>query len=303
MVAEAWKLVPERDEPSGWLAELLQLTTRARQLGSGRPAREGAPEIELVTIPAGALRRGRQDGPPDQRPSRVTNVDSFLMGRFEVTVGQYLQFLEESGYRRETREPPGLRDPARKTYAAAGITWLDARAFTIWISARHGHTYRLPTEAEWEWAARGTPGNRSPWGADGRPRVDGNWGRIGSADLKAPVPPTMPGGVFARDRSVFGVADMGGNVMEWCLDAYDSSYFAWAPGANPYGPVDDEGDMVLRGWSWNHPGSQGGAAIDRAHHGNRQAYTGYGFRVVRELARPPDGTDGVGSDSTSRLLK
>ena len=112
----------------------------------------------------------------------------------------------------------------------------------------------------------------------------------------------MPGGLFARDRSVFGVADMGGNVQEWCLDAYDSTYFAWAPRANPYGPLGGEGEMVLRGWSWNHPGSQGGAAIDRARHGTRSGYTGYGFRVVRELARPSDDTGGVRQDWTSALL-
>jgi formylglycine-generating enzyme required for sulfatase activity len=289
MVAESWKLVPEKDEPSEWLAELLQLTTRARQWASGQRGRDGVSEIELVTIPAGDLRRGRNDGPPDERPPRVTKVDSFSIGRFEVTLGQYRQFLQESGYDREGRDPPGLRDPARTRYAASGITWLDARAFTIWISARDGRAYRLPTEAEWEWAARGTSDHRSPWGPNGRPRVDGNWGRTGYADLRARVPPTLPGALFARDRSVFGVADMGGNVTEWCLDAYDATYFAWAPGANPYGPVVDEGDMVMRGWSWNHPGSPGGAAIDRSHHGTRSGYTGYGFRVVRELERPGDG--------------
>lgn len=98
------------------------------------------------------------------------------------------------------------------------------------------------------------------------------------------MPPLRPVGSFPRDRSAFGAFDMAGNVREWCLDEYDASYYSWSPSRDPFGPIEQEGLKVLRGGSWNDPGP-GGFALERSKAGQNQAYTGYGFRIVREVDR------------------
>ena len=130
--------------------------------------------------------------------------------------------------------------PELSDYPVVGVSWDDARAFTMWLSGRETAAYRLPTEAEWELAARGTQGLREPWGNDrGRAGVDANWNRLSFAELKSPVPPVSRVGSFLRDRSPFGAFDMAGNLKEWCLDQYDATYYSWSPTVSPFGPVEE----------------------------------------------------------------
>ena len=146
-------------------------------------------------------------------------------------MGQYAEFLRRSGYASDDDDSVWLRDPTRHAHPATGISWRDARAFTIWLSAATGEVFRLPTEAEWEWASRGATGRLHPWGpVRGDPQEYGNWGRTSRADLREGVPQMSPVGSVAADCSPFGIADMGGNAAEWCLDAYDATYYEWAPG-------------------------------------------------------------------------
>jgi formylglycine-generating enzyme required for sulfatase activity len=186
---------------------------------------------------------------------------------------------------------------SRRDSVARRVSWIDARAFAIWLSARERAAYRLPTEAEWERAARGVRGYLNPWGNQrGTPQVTGNWGRTALGDLRAPLPPLSPVGSFPTDRSAFGMLDMAGNVREWCLDEYDPTYYAWSPERAPYGPAGTTALKVLRGGAWNHPGSER-FAVERMGAPQDLPYTGYGFRVVREIAAKGDYTYDVAGNA------
>jgi formylglycine-generating enzyme required for sulfatase activity len=238
-------------------------------------------EMILVPVPGGRFDRGCDACERNARPVRSITVAPLLFGKYEVTVAQYKLFMRETGYRRDARTEGFDQTP--DDHPAYRISWNDAWAFTIWLSAREQAVYRLPTEAEWEFAARGGVANIEPWGNDrGKPQVDGNWGRTSVDDLRRRPPPTSAVGHFPRDRSAFGLFDMAGNVSEWCLDAYDASYYAWSPERNPYGPVTNNGVNVLRGGAWNDPGGFG-FAVNRWRAATNQSYTGYGFRIVREI--------------------
>ena len=248
-------------------------------------ALENSIGMRFVEIPGMSFLRGSETGQSDQQPVRRITLSPYLIGQYEVTTEQFRRFLADTRYL-FTTSVPGFDDPGRGTYPAAAVSWLDAEAFAIWLSIREHAAYRLPTEAEWELAARGPNGSHEPWGNDkGTKQVDGNWGQTGFAALSATrrghPPPVSPVGAFARDRSAFGVFDMAGNVKEWCLDEYHPTYYAWSPDRNPFGPMDRPGSRVLRGGSWNDPG-QGDFALARWHAGQNQPYTGYGFRLVRE---------------------
>ena len=276
---------------SVWLHELFQLldVSSAHPAGASSTAPPDTPGasmvntigMTLVSIPGATFDRGEASGDADQQPVRPISVSPYRIGAHEVTIGQFKMFLEDTDYTRVARGNPtfaGVLD----THPAYGIAWTDAVAFTIWLSAREQAIYRLPTEAEWELAARGPQGYREPWGNDaGRPQVDGNWGRTSLKDFRATPPPTEPVGSFPRDRTPFGLFDIAGNVREWCLDDYDATYYAWSPERDPYGPAEPIGAMVLRGGAWNDPGPSG-FAVKRSKAAQNQAYTGYGFRVVRE---------------------
>lgn len=243
-------------------------------------------DMAFVEVPGTSFIRGDERGEADHRPARRIEVGPYRIGKYEVTRSQFKRFLDETGYRFVPR-PSDAFAPELGDYPVVGASWEDAQAFTMWLSGRETAAYRLPTEAEWELAARGTQGYREPWGNErGRAGVDANWGRTSIDELKSQVPPVRPIGSFLRDRSPFGAFDMAGNVREWCLDEYDATYYSWSPTVNPFGPVEEiGGGKVQRGGSWNDPGPAD-FAIRRSHAGRNQRYTGYGFRVVREVEVP-----------------
>lgn len=210
----------------------------------GAPGEEPLPS-EMVTIPAGPFVRGTENGGFDERPTRTIHLDEYLIDRFEVTNHQYQQFVVATGHRK-----PGL--PSR--YAKSGakvrgmnqpivyVSWDDAEEYCRWRGKR------LPTEAEWEKAMRGTDGRLWPWGDKEQP--DGaNWARVKDGyEVSARV------GTFQNDKSPYGIMDGAGNVMEWVADWYDETYYKSSPDQNP--PSPEYGTYrVLRGGSYTTTGA------------------------------------------------
>ena len=200
---------------------------------------------EMVPIAAGPFVRGTENGGFDERPTRTIHLDEFLIDRFEVTNHQYQQFVVATGHRK-----PGL--PSR--YAKSGakvrgmnqpivyVSWDDAEEYCRWRGKR------LPTEAEWEKAMRGTDGRLWPWGDKEQP--DGaNWARVKDGhEASARI------GTFQIDKSPYGVMDGAGNVMEWVADWYDETYYKSSPDRNP--PSPEYGTYrVLRGGSYTTTGA------------------------------------------------
>ncbi|NLH98841.1 MAG: formylglycine-generating enzyme family protein [Chthonomonadales bacterium] len=193
--------------------------------------RDGA---ELVYVPAGEFIMGSDDGREREKPQRDVYLDAFWMYRYPVTVAQYRRFCNEMG--REMPGAPGwgwLDD-----HPIVNVNWSDAKAYADWAGVS------LPTEAQWEKAARGTDGRMYPWGdiwdSD---RCRCSRFRSGDADSTAPV------GSYPSGASPYGCLDMAGNECEWCADWYDARYHAQTQNHNPTGPKSGK-CRVLRGGSW-----------------------------------------------------
>jgi formylglycine-generating enzyme required for sulfatase activity len=178
--------------------------------------RDGAP---MVLVPAGPFSMGH-DAWPTTRPVHTVHVSAFYIDRYEVTIARFLPFLEHLGKRRGWDES-FARHGATPDLPAFGVNWATADAYCRWIGKR------LPTEAEWEKAARGVDGRRYPWGDD--PPTPARATYKGAARFSPP-------GRFEEGRSPYGVYDMAGNVTEWVADWVDEQYYARSPRADPKGP-------------------------------------------------------------------
>jgi len=184
-----------------------------------------------VWIPPGIFAMGDRRGDRDEKPMHQVYLDGYYIDLLPVTQGQYLHFVRESGYRARKWEPQdGAGD-----HPVVDVNWEDAVAYCSWAQKR------LPTEAEWEKAARGTCGYQFPWGEDFEPGRASVLGRGFSGT--SPVG-NMPGGA-----SPYGVLDLAGNVWEWVADYYDPDYYTWSPSHNPLGP-DNGQQRVMRGGAW-----------------------------------------------------
>ena len=282
---------------AAWLAIVATATSSEPPAAIELP--EGTP---MVLVPAGAFLMGtpeaRLDGIVDElgayspdrpirrewfldeTPQRAVSLDAFYMDRYEVTNAQYRPFLVETSH----AEPAFWRDPAmnQPQRPVVGVSWHDAMAYAKWAGKS------LPTEAQWERAARGDlVGTTYPWG-DAWPagQVVGNFG-AGAQDGHDGAAPV---GSFAPNA--LGIYDLVGNVAEWCLDAYTETYYADAPIDNPVNqaPPDVRVLRVVRGGGWS------GTAIHlRCAYRGRDIptaqYNLVGFRCVlattRDVSEPP----------------
>ncbi len=205
-------------------------------------APDGAP---MVLVPAGPFEMGSNNGNPDERPVHPVTLAAFYIDQHEVTNGQYAQCVGKGvcqppkwtqSYSRDSY----YGDPAFDNYPVIGVNWEQARSYCEW---RDG---RLPTEAEWEKAARGEEGRTYPWGEIITCRV-ANYG--GTKEDNGCVGDTSPVGAYPTGASPYGVYDLGGNVWEWTADWYDSRYYGISPGENPAGQ-NKSSFKVLRGGGW-----------------------------------------------------
>jgi len=196
--------------------------------------KDGAP---MVLIPAGEFEMGSNDGGDDEKPAHTVYLDAFYMDKYEVTNALYKKFMDATGYKApEFWNDQSFNDPQ---HPIVGIRWHDAKAYADWAGKR------LPTEAEWEKAARGGLVRKEYSSGDTLTHEDANYNGTGGKDKWEY---TSPVGSFAPNG--YGLYDMAGNVWECCADWYDSEYYAQSPKSNPTGPSSGS-HRVLRGGSWN----------------------------------------------------
>jgi formylglycine-generating enzyme required for sulfatase activity len=231
----------------------------------------------MVYVPAGEFLMGStdadQNAEDDEKPRRSVYLDAFYISQHPVINEQFSRFVDAVGYRTDAekagsgwvwtgqvwelvqgadwRHPRGSGSSiADKTdHPVVQVTWDDAEAYCRWTGKR------LPTEAEWEKAARGTSGSSYPWGDDA---PDGQ--KLNLCDVDCEVGwrvlnvddgyvDTSPAGHYEAGKSPYGVYDMAGNVWEWVADWYEDDYYGLAPERNPKGPGSGE-KRVTRGGSW-----------------------------------------------------
>lgn len=244
---------------------------------------------EVVPIPAGSLSMGSETSEPAEAPVHRVALSSFAVDRFEVTNAEFAALVAAAGYTTDPersgagwhwdghwrevkgtdwRHPrgPGSSIEGLERHPVVQVSWNDARAFCHWRGAR------LPTEAEWERAARGDGGRTYPWG-DAPPR-DGSGYRAsyGSddccrADAGDGYLYTAPVGSFPRGRSPFGVDDLAGNVWEWVEDWFDPTFYRRSPAVDPLNR-NPSGVKVIRGGGWGNDA--------------------WGLRATLRHANPPD---------------
>ena len=287
----------------GWHGETLPAGVRQGTV-SGEYLHEKDQAV-LVYVPAGEFLRGTsavrvralmaQFGAyfAVETPQRSIYLNAYYMDKFEVTNQQYAQFLAAlatEGRRYAHPQAPPHKDPIPTywrdrrlndaTHPVTGVDWYDAYAYCHWAGRR------LPTEAQWEKAARGPGGQEYPWGntwvAAYSNNAESTFGQpilshqqwiqlLGPLRLEALQRLTRPVGSFPQGVSPYGVYDMGGNLWEWCQDSYQKNYYQYAPSRNPPGPPSSP-YKVLRGGCWS------------SHRGKlRAAYRNYDLATDRHL--------------------
>jgi formylglycine-generating enzyme required for sulfatase activity len=211
---------------------------------------------------------GARDDEPaqdDERPAHDVEIDGFACAVYPVTEAEYAAFLLATGHA-PPREWAGVHEGS--PLPVVGVSWHDAAAYCAWL----GDGWRLPSEAEWEWAARGgLTGARYPWG-DAIPAWVPNGAR-------GPLPGPWP--VALGEPNGFGLYGIGGNIHEWCADWHAADYYARSPMTNPRGP--EHGTRrASRGGAWRHAITVSRCA-QRSKIPPDYRYTDYGFRIVRTL--------------------
>ncbi len=234
-------------------------------------------DYPLVYVPEGSFLMGtiptafrKTD---HEEPQREVTLDAFYIGKLPLTNAQYSQFLEFNGH-----HFPHFHDNPRfnaSNCPVVGISWYDALAFLMRLDELSGKSCRLPTEAEWEKAARGTDGRIYPWGNE----WDVSKGNFGEMRLKR----TTPVGSYPSGASPYGCLDMGGNVYEWCSDWFHPETYKYAPADNPGGAADGR-RKVIRGGSWVPRGEFAARCANRAAYEPTERVHNVGFRIVISAA-------------------
>jgi len=225
------------------------------------------PVPPLIQIPAGSYWMGSSAGQEVESPVHRVWVDGFALAATQVTVDEYARFLGASGF-----APPPFWNDANFSHPrqpVVAVSWFEADAYCQWLRASTGLPFRLPTEAEWERAARGgLEGKLFPWGDDEpstRPSYADRW-----KAAPEPVGKSQPNG--------YGLFEMCENVHEWCSDWFAPDYYAASPERNPQGPAAGA-RKASRGGSWRHQikiaRCSARSSIPPEFH-----YADYGFRIA-----------------------
>jgi formylglycine-generating enzyme len=268
--------------------------------------------MPMVLVPPGQfeMKTVEKKGEPEKSFQKLTISRPFYVAVYPVTVGQFRRFVEETGYVTLTekvgtgntfqkgviqQDVPGLNwrapgFPQRDDHPAVLITWDDAQAFVRWLHGPTGARLRLPTEAEFFWAARGPQGNLYPWGPDwDGTRANYKDESFSAGEECSATPPTAtndgcprtsPVGRY-KNASWVGVFDLSGNIWQWCQDYFESDFFAHGPETDPQGPATWT-NRVMRGGAYSGPPELCRTNLRNSTAPDRRM-ANIGFRVVMTL--------------------
>lgn len=259
--------------------------------------------IKWVKVDGGVFKMGSDEGWSEEKPIHDVRLDTYYISKYEVTVGQYMAFVEET----QSHHPEwqkigskfhlqgGASDYYRKLGESltesdspiVGVSWNDAVSFCEWLSKKTGQNIHLPSEAQWEFAARGGNSSRNYEYSGGVYPKDVAWYKENSIETIHSVGKKAP--------NELGIYDMSGNVSEWCHDWFYRSYYREGTGAepvyNPQGPIKGS-NRVIRGGNWNYPAHDCRVAFRRSKHpGVRDNYLGFrlclspGGEFKKEISR------------------
>jgi formylglycine-generating enzyme required for sulfatase activity/tRNA A-37 threonylcarbamoyl transferase component Bud32 len=229
---------------------------------------------EMAYVPAGEFLMGSKDdrfADDDEHPQHTVYVSEFWIDKTEVANTQYRKCVESGVCRAPTTcdgGEPTYSDSSKADHPVVCVSWWDAKTYCEWAGKR------LPTEAEWEKAARGTDGRKYPWGNS----LDGS--KLNSSRTDDGYECTAPVGSYPEGASPYGALDMAGNVWEWCQDWYDEDYYVSSPQHDPQGP-DSGTRRVVRGGSWTNYDYDACAASRHWVNPDFRGYY-YGFRCVSQ---------------------
>lgn len=291
------KVTPPRKEKDRRLekpAEPAKPVQQETDLGSDYP--------EMVTIPAGSFIMGSKEGQENENPIHEVSLSSFEISKHEVTNHQFRTFVKATKYKTTAEEENSAQSwnsyaiLGRARYPVVYITYKDALAYCNWLSTTTKQTYRLPTEAEWEYSARGgTKDQPYPWGknievSNANYAYDDSRKAYGEPILDYLKP------VGSYSANGFGLYDVIGNVAEWCFDGFKTDYYKESPKENPICP--DQGSArVVRGGGWMNTTAFFSVSFRKNHPGAYKS-SSVGFRVVR--VKPTDNTPVATNQSNSQ---
>lgn len=243
-------------------------------------------EMEIILIPEGDFLMGTNENKREtsqyvigaETPEHTVFLDAYYMAKYPLTNAQYNEFLKENQYPQPKYWDD--KDFNGPDHPVVGVSWHDAAKFCGWLSKKTGGKYRLPTEAEWEKACRGTDGRAYPWGDEEPTPAHANFDEC--------INHTTPINAYPMNKSPYGCMDMVGNVGEWCVDWFDYFYYKRSPYRNPTGPDSQpKGSM-----SGNHRSFRGGywrfntlgiESYCRSGHNPSYSMDAIGFRCARTL--------------------
>ena len=232
----------------------------------------------------------------DEQPVHTVRVRDFYLGKYEVSVREFAQFINETGYKTDAEREGwsywrdgdswkkkngiywkhdvkgNLRPSSEYNHPVIHVSWNDATEYCKWLSKKTGKNFRLPTEAEWEYAASGSNKSRGYTYAGSNDLDEVAWYEFNSGSKTHPV--------GQKEPNELGLYDMSGNVWEWCNDWYDPDYYKNSPGNNPKGPSSGS-YRVLRGGSWNII-PQFCRVANRLRYYPSNRNSGFGFRLAHD---------------------
>ena len=225
-----------------------------------------AGEFTMGTIPTGLRRTDPEE------PQRSVLLDAYAIGTYQVTNAQYAQFVEATAYAHpQFGSDAHLNAP---DFPVVGVSWYDATNFLEWLGTLENVVYRLPSEAEWEKAARGINALEYPWG-DIWDASRANTSESGNKRL-------MPVGSYPEGVSPYGCYDMAGNAYDWCYDWFHAETYKYSPAENPLGASEGR-RKVIRGGSWIARGEFAARSANRAAYEPIRGLHSVGFRIAVDL--------------------